>query len=107
DGANCRADGPAPKIISPPRPPSPPSGPPFGTNFSRRKLTHPRPPFPACAKTFTRSTNMASSSCHQHEHVSSQAKSRDPVALLHAVLRDPSTSLRFGQEDAEGRRCAR
>src|SRR5690348_6688721 len=31
----------------PPSPPSPPSGPPRGTNFSRRKLTQPRPPFPA------------------------------------------------------------
>src|SRR2546430_5066188 len=45
--------------MSPPRPPSPPSGPPLGTNFSRRKLTQPRPPFPACAKTLIRSTNMA------------------------------------------------
>ena len=26
---------------------APPSGPPKGTNFSRRKLTQPRPPFPA------------------------------------------------------------
>ena len=31
----------------PPRPPSPPSGPPFGTYFSRRKLTTPEPPRPA------------------------------------------------------------
>src|SRR2546423_5120654 len=46
------------RITSPPRPPSPPSGPPFGTNFSRRKLTQPRPPLPACAKTLIRSTNM-------------------------------------------------
>src|SRR5512143_60578 len=30
----------------PPFPPSPPSGPPRGTNFSRRKLTQPRPPSP-------------------------------------------------------------
>src|SRR2546428_5432991 len=45
-------------ITSPPRPPSPPSGPPFGTNFSRRKLTLPRPPLPACAKTLIRSTNI-------------------------------------------------
>src|SRR5438093_433881 len=31
-------------MTSPPRPPSPPSGPPFGTNFSLRKLTDPPPP---------------------------------------------------------------
>src|SRR5215203_3472382 len=31
----------------PPRPPSPPSGPPRGTNFSRRKLVEPLPPCPA------------------------------------------------------------
>ena len=29
-----------------PRPPLPPSGPPFGTNFSLRKLTQPAPPDP-------------------------------------------------------------
>jgi len=33
-------------MTSPPWPPSPPSGPPRGTNFSRRKLTQPRPPSP-------------------------------------------------------------
>src|SRR4051795_1028033 len=87
------------KTIPPPPPPSPPSGPPFGTNFSRRKLTQPRPPFPACAKTFTRSTNMTGSSCHQRERVSSRAKSRDAVALLHGVLRNPSTQLRLVQDD--------
>src|SRR5213595_1696868 len=52
-------------MTSPPRPPSPPSGPPFGTNFSRRKLTQPRPPFPACAKTLIRSTNIGSISRQQ------------------------------------------
>src|SRR6516164_3481002 len=31
----------------PPLPPSPPLGPPFGTNFSRRKAMQPCPPFPA------------------------------------------------------------
>src|SRR4051812_30332197 len=46
------------RTTPPPLPPSPPSGPPFGTNFSRRKLTQPRPPLPACAMTLIRSTNM-------------------------------------------------
>src|SRR5207237_10808361 len=46
-------------MTSPPRPPSPPSGPPLGTNFSRRKLTEPRPPLPAWAKTLIRSTNIS------------------------------------------------
>src|SRR3984893_12293253 len=41
----------------PPRPPSPPSGPPKGTNFSRRKLTQPRPPLPACTFRVASSTN--------------------------------------------------
>src|SRR4029077_15241774 len=69
---------PARRFTFPPRPPSPPSGPPFGTNFSRRKLTDPRPPFPACAKTFIRSTNMAGSSCPPKGHTSSPANARDP-----------------------------
>ncbi len=37
-------------LTSPPLPPSPPSGPPLGTNFSRRKLTQPLPPAPARTK---------------------------------------------------------
>src|ERR1700733_2836512 len=41
----------------PPCPPSPPSGPPKGTNFSRRKLTQPRPPLPACTLSLASSTN--------------------------------------------------
>ena len=39
--------GSATSTTSPPRPPSPPSGPPFGTCFSRRKLSPPSPPRPA------------------------------------------------------------
>src|SRR5262249_50192378 len=86
-------------------------------------LTHPRPPSPACAKIFTRSTNMARSSCHRHEHVSSRAEPRmerlgkprpgregrrlserevsesNPVEYFTAVPQDPSTPLRFGQDD--------
>src|SRR5208337_29394 len=45
------------KYTLPPRPPSPPSGPPKGTNFSRRKLTQPRPPLPACTFSFASSMN--------------------------------------------------
>src|SRR5471030_2256524 len=41
----------------PPSPPSPPSGPPNGTNFSRRKLTQPRPPLPACTLRVASSMN--------------------------------------------------
>src|SRR5438270_6099783 len=44
-------------MTSPPRPPSPPSGPPLGTNFSRRKLTAPRPPSPAATSRTTSSRN--------------------------------------------------
>src|SRR5579863_6289256 len=48
----------ATRITLPPSPPSPPSGPPRGTYFSRRKLTQPSPPLPACTWILTRSTNM-------------------------------------------------
>src|SRR5688572_6835151 len=40
----------------PPLPPSPPSGPPRGTNFSRRKLRAPLPPCPAATWISTSST---------------------------------------------------
>src|SRR5689334_23960673 len=42
----------------PPLPPLPPSGPPFGMNFSRRKLTTPLPPLPALTVMTASSTNM-------------------------------------------------
>src|SRR5262245_6843718 len=42
-------------------PPSPPSGPPRGSYFSRRKLRQPRPPSPPFTKISTRSTNMGNS----------------------------------------------
>src|SRR5947207_13394412 len=66
--------------------------PPLGTNFSRRKLTHPRPPFPACAKTLIRSTNTARDTatvnlrCH-------------PTAL---ALRPPGRRLFCHPERSEG-----
>src|SRR6476620_9161929 len=40
----------ASKTTSPPLAPSPPSGPPNSTNFSRRKLTAPGPPAPERTK---------------------------------------------------------
>lgn len=45
-------------MTSPPFPPSPPLGPPHGSYFSRRKLTHPRPPSPAAALTTHSSINI-------------------------------------------------
>src|SRR5580704_696906 len=45
--------------MSPPLPPSPPSGPPRSTYFSRRNETHPFPPSPALTRILTLSTNMA------------------------------------------------
>src|SRR5690349_7840205 len=44
-------------MTSPPPPPFPPLGPPRGTNFSRRKLTQPRPPSPAITRILTSSMN--------------------------------------------------
>src|ERR1700759_2773521 len=54
--------------MSPPRPPSPPSGPPMGTNFSRRNETMPEPPSPAFTFTTTRSMNILFPlhSCPEH-----------------------------------------
>src|SRR6476660_4360683 len=46
---------------SPPGPPSPPSGPPFGTCFSRRKLSAPSPPRPATTRMRARSLNIVHS----------------------------------------------
>src|SRR3984957_9686727 len=48
-------------MTSPPRPPSPPEGPPRGTNFSRRKATHPLPPSPAFTRIFASSINIKTS----------------------------------------------
>src|SRR5215510_14001871 len=53
--------GSASRRMLPPSPPLPPSGPPRGTNFSRRKLMQPLPPLPAAAVMSTSSTNMAGS----------------------------------------------
>src|SRR5882672_8798840 len=44
--------------MSPPLPPSPPLGPPFGTNFSLRKAMQPCPPFPARTVILASSINM-------------------------------------------------
>src|SRR6266542_2859518 len=52
-----RRSGLATATTSPPGPPSPPSGPPFGTYFSRRKLSAPSPPRPACTWMRARSWN--------------------------------------------------
>src|SRR5580765_5044315 len=54
-----RRSGSATSTTSPPGPPSPPSGPPLGTCFSRRKLSAPSPPRPACTWMRARSWNMA------------------------------------------------
>src|SRR5690606_6728196 len=41
------------KIICPPRPPSPPSGPPLAVNLSRCRCAEPDPPWPERQHTFT------------------------------------------------------
>src|SRR5439155_8413731 len=56
--ARSRLSGSATTTTSPPRPPSPPSGPPFGTCFSRRKLSSPWPPRPAWTRIRARSWNI-------------------------------------------------
>src|SRR5699024_12811578 len=46
------------RMISPPRPPWPPSGPPSGLNFSRWTEAMPLPPLPARRCNVTRSTKL-------------------------------------------------
>src|SRR3990172_5289491 len=53
---SVRTDRSATSTTLPPLPPSPPSGPPRGTYFSRRKLTHPFPPAPP--RTFIRTRSI-------------------------------------------------
>src|SRR5690554_4970840 len=50
----------------PPWPPSPPSGPPLGTYFSRRKLRQPLPPLPASTMIEASSTNCI---CHSPDGI--------------------------------------
>lgn len=59
--ARVRAPGAAWSTTSPPRPPLAPSGPPLGTNFSRRKLRHPFPPLPPRTSMEIKSTNFMGS----------------------------------------------
>ena len=66
------------KYTLPPRPPSPPSGPPKGTNFSRRKLTQPRPPLPACTLSLASSTNFMEDSMRR---AAPRTQKGDQVAL--------------------------
>src|SRR5919108_287596 len=54
-----RRSGSTSRTTSPPRPASPPSGPPFGTYFSRRKLSAPWPPRPASTRIRALSLNIA------------------------------------------------
>jgi len=76
-----------------------PSGPPLGTNFSRRKLTEPRPPVPACANTFTRSTNMrvqfaiSMNSCHPE-------RSRGMPLNILCSSSESSDSASYRQDDS-------
>ena len=56
-----RRSGSATSTTSPPWPPSPPSGPPFGTYFSRLKLSDPSPPRPPLTRIRARSWNTAES----------------------------------------------
>src|SRR5256885_662011 len=66
----------------PPAPPSPPSGPPFGTYFSRRKLTEPEPPFPARTSIDARSANTANPALRSAQPADqSGAEVREDVAV--------------------------
>src|SRR3984957_174050 len=77
------------KYTLPPRPPSPPSGPPKGTNFSRRKLTQPRPPLPACTLSLASSTNFMLDS-----QKIKGARLPGPLLFIGALQARPSSLLR-------------
>src|ERR1044072_5627514 len=67
----------------PPAPPSPPSGPPFGTCFSRRKLSAASPPRPACTWLRARSVDieLLVSDYGDRPTLAARAKNTPPVAL--------------------------
>src|SRR5438132_3686671 len=82
-------------MTSPPWPPSPPSGPPRGTYFSRRKLTQPRPPSPARTSICTRSMKLAISGrdlsasgerAHERLETAAQLPLRQRVGQPHACV---------------------
>src|SRR5262245_12915889 len=69
----------------PPSPPSPPSGPPRGTYFSRRKLTHPSPPRPASSWISTRSTNIDTAGDFKARRDQGRTSRRErPLGMLQA-----------------------
>src|SRR5512139_1680952 len=69
------------RMTLPPFPPFPPSGPPRGTNFSRRKLTQPRPPSPE------RTVIVASSMKCMNGETSGGGEDGNPLAVFpHAVV---------------------
>src|ERR1700693_6481136 len=88
------------KYTLPPRPPSPPSGPPKGTNFSRRKLTQPRPPLPACTFREASSTNFMTGQTQKRRAVHQTKKGAGfptPLAYLVASRLGPRATL-FGND---------
>src|ERR1700678_4457171 len=73
------------KYTLPPRPPSPPSGPPKGTKFSRRKLTQPRPPLPACTLSLASSTDFID--FHPTALTACETKKGQVALPLHGFIR--------------------
>ena len=94
-----RSDGSASSTTSPPLPPSPPSGPPFGTNFSRRKLMPPSPPLPAWTWMVARSLNTPNGSALRRA-----ARLRGRLLLCRLVDDRHETALAArAEEDRAGR----
>ena len=72
----------ASKMMLAPLPPSPPSGPPRGTYFSRRRLEQPSPPLPACNSIWTRSTNILKARCwRERTEAEPDAKNKRPTRI--------------------------
>src|ERR1700679_1824619 len=86
----------------PPSPPSPPSGPPKGTNFSRRKLTQPRPPLPACTLSLASSTNFIG--YHPKTLPVRQTKKGQvalPLSRFHSIRRAPGSPASLLDNDVD------
>src|SRR5271155_4847932 len=87
------------KYTLPPKPPSPPSGPPKGANFSRRKLTQPRPPLPAWTLSLASSTNfMRDSLAPKGAENKKGGRLPYPLRDLQTSPKGPRASLLLGND---------
>src|ERR1700728_3840735 len=80
------------KYTLPPSPPPPPWDPQRGAIFSRRKLTQPRPPLPACTLSFASSTNFMRITQRVHRLHQSKKGAGHPTPFEGIYAGEPSGS---------------